>query len=248
MRRTLVVTNDFPPRQGGIQSFVHELRRSTAGRLVVVYASDHPGSARVRRRSSRSRWCATPTGLLRARPRRRGAGSPPALRDHDCTAVWFGAAAPLGLLAPALRRAGAERVVATTHGHEAGWAMLPGARQTLRRIGAALRRRHLPGRVHPAAYRSGRRASHPELVRLTPGVDVETFSPGCRRRRRCGTGFGLGDRPVIVCVSRLVPRKGQDALIRALARVRRAVPDAALLLVGAGPYRDRSTSWPAAAA
>jgi phosphatidylinositol alpha-1,6-mannosyltransferase len=48
---------------------------------------------------------------------------------------------------------------------------------------------------------------------------------------------GLAGRPVIVCVSRLVPRKGQDTLVRALPLVRRAVPDAALLLVGGGPHR-----------
>jgi len=57
------------------------------------------------------------------------------LREHDCTSVWFGAAAPLGLMAPALRKAGATRLVATTHGHEAGWAQLPAARRLLRRIG-----------------------------------------------------------------------------------------------------------------
>ncbi|OEV10860.1 alpha-(1-2)-phosphatidylinositol mannosyltransferase, partial [Streptomyces nanshensis] len=57
------------------------------------------------------------------------------LAEHGCRAVWFGAAAPLGLMAPTLRRAGAERIVATTHGHEAGWAQLPVARGLLRRIG-----------------------------------------------------------------------------------------------------------------
>jgi phosphatidylinositol alpha-1,6-mannosyltransferase len=50
---------------------------------------------------------------------------------------------------------------------------------------------------------------------------------------------GLSDRPVIVCVSRLVPRKGQDMLIRALPTIRRRVPGAALLVVGGGPYRDK---------
>jgi phosphatidylinositol alpha-1,6-mannosyltransferase len=49
---------------------------------------------------------------------------------------------------------------------------------------------------------------------------------------------GLTGRPVIVCVSRLVPRKGQDTLIHALPAVRRRVPDAMLLLVGGGSYRD----------
>ncbi|MGH8878777.1 MAG: glycosyltransferase family 4 protein, partial [Stackebrandtia sp.] len=70
---------------------------------------------------------------------------------------------------------------------------------------------------------------------LTFGVDTRRFSPavdgsGIRRR------YGLSDRPVIVCVSRLVPRKGQDSLIAALPQVRRRVPDAALLLVGSGGH------------
>ena len=52
-------------------------------------------------------------------------------------------------------------------------------------------------------------------------------------------GSELAGRPVVVCVSRLVPRKGQDTLIRAWPQVRAAVPDAALLLVGGGPYAGR---------
>jgi phosphatidylinositol alpha-1,6-mannosyltransferase len=158
------------------------------------------------------------------------------LQNHDCTAVWFGAAAPLGLLAPALRKAGAQRLVATTHGHEVAWAMLPGTRQALRHIGnecdvvtylGEYTRSRLAGAFGP----------HAALRRLTPGVDIETFHPGVDGsavRKR----YGLGDRPVIVCVSRLVKRKGQDVLIRALPAIRRAVPDVAVLFVGAGPYRD----------
>ena len=55
--------------------------------------------------------------------------------EHQLSAVWFGAAAPLALLGPHLRGHGAQRVLACTHGHEIGWSMLPGARQALRRIG-----------------------------------------------------------------------------------------------------------------
>ena len=51
--------------------------------------------------------------------------------------------------------------------------------------------------------------------------------------------LGLADRPVVVVVSRLMPRKGQDTLIRALPAIQRQVPDAALLIVGGGPYRSR---------
>ena len=56
------------------------------------------------------------------------------VRARGIETVWFGAAAPLGLLGGAARRAGATRVIATTHGHEVGWGMTPGARQVLRRI------------------------------------------------------------------------------------------------------------------
>src|SRR3954452_7200202 len=233
-RRTLVVTNDFPPRQGGIQSFVHELAIRQPPASLVVYASDHPGSAAFDAEQPFP-VLRHPTGLLLPTPavRRRAVT---ALRDFGCTRVWFGAAAPLGLLGPALRAAGAERILAMTHGHEAGWALLPGARQALRRIGASCDvvtylgeyfRQRLAGSL-------GRSA---ELVQLTPGVDVETFRPdvdGTAVRDR----YGLAGRPVVVCVSRLVPRKGQDTLIRAWPTVRAACPDAALLLVGGGDYRD----------
>ena len=233
MRRTLVVTNDFPPRQGGIQSFVHQLLVRQPADSVVVYASDHEGSAAFDT-AQPFPVLRHPTGLLVPTPgaRRRVTD---ALREHDCTAVWFGAAAPLGLLAPALRRAGAERVVATTHGHEAGWAQLPAARSALRRIadgcdvvtylGAYTR-----GKLAPAM------AGRTDLVQLAPGVDIETFGPS-NDPSPVRRSHDLGDRPTIVCVSRLVPRKGQDRLIDALPAVRSAVPDVVLLIVGDGPYR-----------
>jgi phosphatidylinositol alpha-1,6-mannosyltransferase len=163
------------------------------------------------------------------------------LAEHGCDVVWFGAAAPLGLLAPALRRAGARRVVATTHGHEAGWTSVPGGGAVLRRIAdhvdvltylGEYTRARLAGAVGPG--------NAGKLARLTPGVDVDAFRPGLGEGVRAR--LGLTDRPVVVCVSRLMPRKGQDVLIRALPAVRRAVADAALLLVGGGPYRGRLES------
>jgi phosphatidyl-myo-inositol dimannoside synthase len=231
--RTLIVTNDFPPRQGGIQAFVHEMAIRQPGGSVVVYASGHAGSARFDAQQPFP-VLRHPTGLLLPSPLAR-TRAVAALREFGCTSVWFGAAAPLGLLAPALRSAGARRIVATTHGHEAAWAMLPAARQALRRIGA-----QCDVMTYLGEYFRQRLASvlsaRTELVQLTPGVDVETFRPdvdGSAVRAR----YGLAGRPVIVCVSRLVRRKGQDTLIRALPIVRRHLPDATLLVVGEGPYR-----------
>jgi phosphatidyl-myo-inositol dimannoside synthase len=232
VRKTLVVTNDFPPRQGGIQSYVHELARRQPAGSIVVYASNYDGAAGFDA-SQPFPVVRHPTGLLLPTPaaERRIAA---VLREHAATAVWFGASAPLGLLAPALRRAGAERIVASTHGHEVGWAMLPGARQALRRIG-----NHCDVITYITEYtRAGLAPAigpHPDLRQLTPGVDVETFRPDADGRA-VRARLGLTGRPVVVCVSRLVARKGQDVLIEALPAIRRAVPDTALLLVGHGPY------------
>ena len=233
-RKTLIVTNDFPPRQGGIQSFVHSLAIRQPAGSVVVYASDYAGSAEFDA-AQPFPVVRHPTGLLVPTPgaRRRIVQT---AREHGCTAAWYGASAPLGLLAPALRDAGVERQVATTHGHEVGWAMLPAGRLALRRIGdgcdvVTYLGEYTRRRLAPAF------GPHASLAQLTPGVDVETFRPGidgAAIRDR----HGLGRRPVVVCVSRLVPRKGQDALIRCLPAIRRAVPDAALLIVGGGKYAD----------
>ncbi|RIV38446.1 glycosyltransferase family 4 protein [Micromonospora radicis] len=234
MGRTLLVTNDFPPRPGGIQSFVHNLAVRQPAGSVVVYASSWPDAEKfdadqpfevVRERTR----VLLPTPLVARRAARLA-------RAYDCDTVWFGAAAPLGLLAAGLRRrAQVRRVVALTHGHEVGWAALPVARGALRRIG-----RGTDVVTYLGEYTRSRlvRALDglTELRRLAPGVDTELYHPtvdGAAVRHR----LGLADRPVVVCVSRLVPRKGQDMLIRALPSIRRRVPDAALLVVGGGPYR-----------
>jgi phosphatidyl-myo-inositol dimannoside synthase len=234
MSRTLLITNDFPPRPGGIQSFVHNLAVRQPPGSVVVYASSWRGAAKfdadqpyevIRERTR----VLLPTPLIARRAARLA-------RTYDCDTVWFGAAAPLGLLAAGLRRrAGIQRVVAQTHGHEIGWAAVPAARPALRRIG-----RGVDVTTYLGEYTRSRLArvldGVTELRRLAPGVDVDTYHPtvdGEQVRAR----LGLTDRPVVVCVSRLVPRKGQDMLIRALPEIRRRVPDAALLIVGGGPYR-----------
>jgi phosphatidylinositol alpha-1,6-mannosyltransferase len=235
------VTNDFPPRPGGIQAFLHNMALRLDPERLVVYASTWKRS-REGIEATAAFDAEQPFTVVRDRTTmllptpgatRRAVGL---LREHGCTSVWFGAAAPLGLMAPALRKAGAERIVATTHGHEAGWAQLPAARQLLRRIGESTdtitylgeyTRSRIAGALTPRAAA--------RMVQLPPGVDEKTFHPdsgGDEVRAR----LGLTERPVVVCVSRLVPRKGQDTLIRAMPRVLAAEPDAVLLIVGGGPY------------
>ncbi|MGP3921603.1 glycosyltransferase family 4 protein [Streptomyces sp. 8N616] len=242
MDKTLIVTNDFPPRPGGIQAFLHNIALHLDPAQIVVYAStwkrDEEGLEATARFDAEQPFTVVRdrTTMLLPTPRvtRRATEL---LREHGCSAVWFGAAAPLGLMAPALRRAGARRLVATTHGHEAGWAQLPGSRQLLRRIGEGTdtitylgeyTRSRIAAALTPQA--AGR------MVQLPPGVDEKAFHPGSGGDE-VRAGLGLADRPVVVCVSRLVPRKGQDTLIQAMPRILAAVPDAVLLIVGGGPYR-----------
>ncbi|MET9203199.1 glycosyltransferase family 4 protein [Gordonia sp. NPDC003585] len=238
MKRTLLITNDFPPRPGGIQSYLQNLVDLLPPDEIVVYAP------RWRKQSHVEFDAAVPykvyrhpTTLMLPTPlvARRAARI---VAQENISTVWFGAAAPLAVLAPAVRRAGAQRVIASTHGHEVGWSMLPVARQVLGFIG-----RHVDVITFVSRYTRGRFASafgrHAALEYLPPGVDVERFTPNAERRTEIRSRLGLGDRPTILCLSRLVPRKGQDTLIRALPLIRRTVPDAVLVIVGGGPYADK---------
>jgi len=238
MSRILLLTNDFPPRRGGIQSYLEQFanRLTAAGEhRLTVYAPRwkgadsydltapfrvvrHPGTLMV-----------PEPGVARTMRR--------LIREHDIETVWFGAAAPLALLAARARCAGARRVVASTHGHEVGWSMLPGARSALRRIGE-----EADVITYVSGYTRGRFASafgpRARLEHLPPGVDTDRFHPDPAARAAMRTRYGLGGRPVVVCISRLVPRKGQDMLIKALPRIRAKVEGAALVIVGGGPQAD----------
>ena len=240
MPRTLIVTNDFPPRRGGIQSFVHALATRLPADGVVVYAPAWDGAAAFDAQQPFPVIRHPGSLMLPVRPVARRAAA--LLAGHGCDTVLFGAAAPLGLLAPGLRAAGARRIVGITHGHEAGWAALPGARSLLHRIGE-----HTDALTYLGEYFRVRlaRALSPQaaerLVRLAPGVDTGVFRPGAGGEA-VRARLGLAGRPVVLCVSRLVPRKGQDTLIRAWPRVLAARAAAggqepALLIVGDGPYR-----------
>ncbi|MFE7112292.1 glycosyltransferase family 4 protein [Streptomyces sp. NPDC057575] len=236
MGTTLVITNDFPPRQGGIETFVHAMATRVPDDDVVVYTSHEPGDTAydaslpfpVVRDSSRT---LLPTGRVSRR-------AVQIARAHGCDRVWFGAAAPLALMAPALRRGGVRRMVATTHGHEIWWARTPGARALMRRIGDGVDvvtylGQYTRARIEPAL---GPRA---RVSRLVPGVDAEAYRPRAGASPDPRAELALHGKRVILCVARLVPRKGQDTLIRALPLIRSKVPDAELVVVGRGPDEAR---------
>ncbi|HKV21760.1 MAG TPA: glycosyltransferase family 4 protein [Mycobacterium sp.] len=242
MTRVLLLTNDFPPRRGGIQSYlqalVDQLLQSGGDYALTVYAPKWKGCEEFDEAARATGYDVVrhPTTLMLPGPgvddRMRRL-----IRDNDIETVWFGAAAPLALLAPRARGAGARRIIASTHGHEVGWSMLPVARNALRRIGDGT-----DVVTYVSQYTRGRFASafgpNAALEYVPPGVDTDRFAPDPAARAEMRSRYGLGDRPVVVCLSRLVPRKGQDMLIRALPAIRERVDGAALVIVGGGPYAD----------
>jgi len=235
--RVLLVTNDFPPRRGGIQSYLLELvsRLATTGEhTLTVYAPQWKDAETFDARTAGYHVVRHPGTLMLP-----GAGVDIRMRrliaEHGIDTVWFGAAAPLGLLAHRARQAGATRVLASTHGHEVGWSMLPVARSVLRRIGEDSDVVTFVSRYTRARFASAF-GPHAALEHLPPGVDTDRFRPDPASRAELRSRFGLGQRPTVVCLSRLVPRKGQDMLIRALPSIRQRVNGAALVIAGGGPY------------
>lgn len=230
----LVVTAHFPPMAGGVATFTEQFVRRLPSERVVVLAPDVPGAAAYD--------AAAPFPVYRYQRSlvgdlglsRRVASL---VSDHDLGFAWITAAAPLAAVAPALRKAGIARIVASSHGQELAWARLPVTRSA---FAAAMRSIDVLTYLGDVTRGGLTKAigSRAELVHLPGGVDADIYRPEIGRalirdRHR------LGERPVVVSVSRLVTRKGHDRLIDAWQRVLRAVPDAALLVVGDGSARRR---------
>lgn len=242
--RVLIVTNDLPPRVGGIQHYVDRLARGLvdAGDDVVVFGStprpstvpDDAGTWQDHDADAPYRVIRERTAVLLPTPR--------VLRHTvelvertGAEVVVFGATVPLAFMGPSLRARTGVPYVCFTHGLEVSAVRMPGSGPLLRRIGrdagAITYVSHWCEALLAPAF-----GAEVASELLAPAVDPGEYHrgvDGAEVRRR----HGLGDRPVVVCVSRLVERKGQDQLIRALPELRRRVPGTTLLVVGGGPFR-----------
>lgn len=238
--KILCVTNDFGPRAGGIETFVMGLIERLPRNTVIVYTSaqgdtkeydqrwlDQFGVRVIRDRSK----ILLPTPRVSRAIKR-------VVATEKLEIVFFGAAAPLALMAQGIRKAGVRKIVALTHGHEVWWAKLWPFNWAIRYIGARVDHLTYLGEFTrqeiSRALSSGARDA---MVKIAPGIDTEHFAPQASAED-LRASLGLRDKKVIVSVGRLVHRKGQDSLIAALPEILRRHPLAHILMVGEGPYRD----------
>ena len=235
MRRHLLVTNDFPPKVGGIQSYLWELWRRLPADDIAVHTTPHAGAsvfdtdqAFAVTRSREPVLLPTSTVVRRVRNLAEGQGAE--------LVVWD-PALPVG---HAARRVGRPYAV-VLHGSEVTVpGRLPVARSILARVlrGASL---VICAGNYPAAEAERAAGSTLPTVIVPPGVDTDRFRPlDAAERASVRRELGLPvDAPLVVSVSRLVPRKGMDTLIRAAARLGRTEPDLVVAIAGSGRDRRR---------
>lgn len=238
--KTLFITNDFGPRAGGIETFIHGLIERLPSGTVIVYTSGQPDSV-----AFDDLWLKN-HGVKVIRDRAKILLPTPRiskkaitlLRDHKIENIVFGAAAPLGLMAKSLRKAGAQKIVSLTHGHEVWWSKVWPFSSAIRYLG-----KHLDGITFLGEYtrseisKAFRNSDISKLIQVAPGIDVAHFQPTDSAILR--SELGLTEKSVIISVGRLVHRKGQDNLILALPAIKAQIPNAHLLLVGIGPYKSK---------
>ncbi len=253
MRRHLLVTNDFPPKVGGIQNYLWDLwQRLDPATYVVLTASSDPGAAafdrtqaergvRIERVPESTLFLPTPAALAAVRR---------CVEQHEIDLVLLDPALPLGLLGPRL----AVPYGVILHGAEVTVpGRLPGTRRALAHVleGAAL---VISAGGYPAAEaRRAAPAMTAPVVEIPPPVDSSSIVPlGAAERAAVRARLGLpAAGPLVASISRLVPRKGMDVLLEAAARLAPSYPDLVLAVAGDGRelehLRRRAARSPVAA-
>lgn len=232
--RHLLVTNDYPPKFGGIQNYLWELYRRLPQDEFIVLTRPYPGwqawDAQQEHQIIRTRQrVLLPEPWLSQQIRQ-------IADDGGTDLVMFDPAVPVGALGP---RLGLPYGV-ILHGAEVTVpGRVPGARSVL---GTVLRNSELVVTAGDYSTSEAERAAGQKLpvAVVPPGVDVGRFVPlDEQRRASVRASYGIApDAPVVLTLSRLVPRKGMDVLVDAAAVLQRRHPDLVVLIAGGG--RDRA--------
>lgn len=239
-QKILCITNDFGPRAGGIETFLIGLIERSPFASIIVYTSQQGDTY-----SYDQEWLSK-YGVEVIRDKRKvllpsprvGRAVRALVRERGIERVLFGAAAPLALLSQSLRRAGVEKIIALTHGHEVWWSKLWPFSWAMRRIGRGVDTLTYLGDFTKNAISGAlRKSDAAAMVRIAPGIDSKHFAPD-PTANELKRELDLADKRVIVSVGRLVHRKGQDTLVEALPLILKENPDAHLLFVGVGPHLE----------
>jgi phosphatidylinositol alpha-1,6-mannosyltransferase len=238
--KVLFVTNDFGPRAGGIETFIIGLIERRAFASTIVYTSAQANSQEYDQMWEKKYGVKVIRDFSRILlPTPRVARRISALiKAEGISVAAFGAAAPLGLLAHSMKRSGIVRIVALTHGHEVWWAKVFPFNLLLRRIGTGVDSlTYLGEYTRQMISRPLTQSAKSAMIKIAPGIDTDHFSP--RNSANLRQSLQLSQKKVIVCVARLVHRKGQDKLIDAMPSILESISNAHLLIVGQGPYQSK---------
>ncbi len=241
--KILCITNDFGPRAGGIETFVMGLIERAPKGSIIVYTSaqgDTTSYDQAWLRDFGVEVIRDRSKILLPTPRVIRSVQKVIARD-SIKQVFFGAAAPLAVMARSLRRKGVVNIVALTHGHEVWWAKLWPFSSAISSIGNSVDHLTYLGEFTKSEIAKALSTkAKSRLVKIAPGIDTDHFAPDSEsiQLRR---DLGLIDKKVIVSVGRLVHRKGQDFLIQSLPAILEKHPTAHILMVGEGPYRKDLT-------
>ena len=237
-KKVLLVTNDLGPSAGGIETFVLGLIEGLPKDSLIIYTSSQKGDKAF------DAQLLEKFGAVVIRDRAKMLLPSPRitrkavkiLKQQQIKNVWFGAAAPLALMAGKLRSAGASNIVALTHGHEVWWAKIPILKSLLKKIIKDVD--HLGYLGDFTKGEIAKISNQPQkFLQIAPGIDTEHFAPKSARGDLIEK-YRLDGRRVIVSVGRLVHRKGQDELVKAMPKILEQFPDAILLFVGEGPIKQ----------
>ena len=209
-QKVLLVTNDLGPRAGGIETFVLGLIEGLPKNSLIVYTSSQKGDKEFDKQLLEKFG----TVVIRDRAKillptpRVTRRAVKILEQSGAKNLWFGAAAPLGLMAGTLRAAGATNILALSHGHEVWWAKIPFLKGLLKKIIKDVDYLGYLGEFTKSQIIKV--SDKPEkFVQIAPGIDTNHFTPK-QPRADLIEKYQLDGRRVIVSVGRLVHRKGQD--------------------------------------
>ena len=245
MPSILLLTNDFGPRAGGIETFIIGLLERMPKGEVIVYTSKQVGSE-----SFDKKWLDNfgvkvirdPSKILLPTPRviravRR------VIKQSKVEKIWFGAAAPLAISARFLRAGNVKKIVALSHGHEVWWSKVFPFNFAMKEISRSVDVLTFLGDYTGSVIKRNFK-DRAKLVKIAPGIDISHFKPegDLSKINAVRSELKIGSEPLILSVGRLVHRKGQDKLITAMPKILAKRPDAKLLLIGQGPRKAKLDS------